>query len=184
MREPSARGPDACRVWPKRLHTIRICSNIPYHSSNDPEAELRAGGSHVASPIVLFFGTGHESVPFDFVEDAFIAQLEREPTAALVIVGMSAEKPRRLRPSLSDLGNRVHALGYVPAEQVSLWLQAATLVLAPLIEGVSAPKGSVTAALQHGRTVITTRDVHTLDDIAWDEILDYVERLGNTEAVG
>ena len=26
------------------------------------------------------------------------------------------------------------------------------------------------AALQHGRTVVTTRGVHTLEDVAWNEI--------------
>jgi glycosyltransferase involved in cell wall biosynthesis len=124
----------------------------------------------VPNPTVLFFGTGHDSVLFDYVEEAFVALLETEPSVGLVVVGMSPEKLRRLRPSLSDLGGRVHALGYVAAEQVSLWLQVATLVLAPLIEGVSARKGTVMAALQHGRTVVTTRGVRTLEDIAWSEI--------------
>jgi hypothetical protein len=153
-----------------RLHTIRICSNIPYHASDDPRAELTASGSSVPSPTILFFGTGHDSVLFDFVEEAFAAVLASEPNAGLVVVGMSPEKLRRLHASLSDRGSRVQALGYVSAEQVSLWLQVATLVLAPLIEGVSARKGTVMAALQHGRAVVTTRGVHTLEDIAWNDI--------------
>jgi len=154
----------------KRSRTIRICSNIPYHASEDPESELTTDGFSVPRPTVLFFGTGHPSVLFDFVEEAFVAILESEPNAGLVIIGISPEKLRRLRPSLLDLGNRVQALGYLPTEQISLWLQVATLVLAPLIEGVSARKGTVMAALQHGRTVVTTRGVHTLEDIAWSEI--------------
>jgi glycosyltransferase involved in cell wall biosynthesis len=154
----------------RRSHTIRICSNIPCHSSDDPATELTACGSSVPTPTVLFFGTGHPSVLFDFVEEAFVTMLESEPNAGLVIIGVSPEKLRRLRPSLLDLGPRVQALGYLSAEQVSLWLQVATLVLAPLIEGVSARKGTVMAALQHGRTVVTTRGVHTLEDIAWSEI--------------
>jgi len=153
-----------------RLHTIRICSNIPYHSSVDPAAELTAAGYAVPTPTILFFGTGHQSVLFDYVERAFLALLEIEPNAVLVIVGMTAEKLRQLCPSLADLGDRVLALGYVAAPQVSLWLQVAKLVLAPLFEGVSARKGTVMAALQHGQTVVTTRGMQTLEDIAWDEI--------------
>jgi glycosyltransferase involved in cell wall biosynthesis len=153
-----------------QFHTLRICSNIPYISSDAPAAALEAGGVCVPRPTVLFFGTGHQSVLLDYVEAAFLALLETEPSAGLVIVGMSPEKLRQLCPSLADLGDRVHALGYVSAESVSLWLQAATLVLAPLIEGVSARKGTVMAALQHGRAVVTTRGVQTLEDIAWNEI--------------
>jgi glycosyltransferase involved in cell wall biosynthesis len=153
-----------------RFHALRICSNIPYNSSVDPSAALTAAGYSVPTPVILFFGTGHQSVLFDYVEEAFLALLEVEPKAGLVIIGMSPEKLRERRSSLADLGARVHALGYLAAEQVSLWLQVATLVLAPLIEGVSARKGTVMAALQHGRTVVTTRGVHTLEDIEWNKI--------------
>jgi hypothetical protein len=42
--------------------------------------------------------------------------------------------------------------------------------LTPLLEGVSARKGTVMAALQHGQAVVTTRGLHTREDIAWDQI--------------
>ncbi len=162
-----ARGP-SCLV--NRFHTIRICSNIPYIASADPVADLAASGASVPSQTILFLGSGHESVLFDYVEEAFIELLEIEPNVCLVIVGMTLEKLRRLRPSLADLGARVQALGYVAATQVSLWLQVSTMVLAPLAEGVSARKGTVMAALQHGKTVVTTRGFHTRNDIAWEQI--------------
>ncbi|HEY4104769.1 MAG TPA: glycosyltransferase family 4 protein [Polyangiaceae bacterium] len=164
-------------LWARRLsgsasrfHTIRICSNIPFQSSADPAAELVADGREVPAVAILFFGTGHPSVLFDYVEAAFLALLEIEPRAVLIVVGMDAERLRQLRPSLANLGASVQTLGYVAARQVSLWLQVAKLVLAPLIEGVSARKGTVMAALQHGQTVVTTRGIHTRDDIAWNEI--------------
>jgi len=153
-----------------RFHSIRICSNIPYHSSVEPKAELTAAGFSIPSSTILFFGTGHQSVLFDYVEAAFLALLEREPLAVLVVIGMTPEKLRQLRPSLADLGARVVVLGYVAAPQISLWLQVAKLVLAPLVEGVSARKGTVMAALQHGQAVVTTRGLHTRTDIAWDQI--------------
>lgn len=154
----------------KRFHAIRICSNIPYRPSANPRADLEALGYEVPGPTVLFFGTGHEAVRFDYLEHAFRALLEVEPDTRLVIVGMNSEKLRQVRPTLAGLGSRVQALGYVAAPHVSLWLQVARLVLAPLIEGVSARKGTVMAALQHGQAVVTTRGTNTLDDIAWGEI--------------
>lgn len=153
-----------------RFYTTRICSNIPFHASADPAAELTAAGYSVPSPTILFFGTGHEAVLFDYLEAAFLALLELEPGARLVIVGMSTAKLSKIRPSLAALGDRVDALGYVAAPHVSLWLQVAALVLIPLIEGVSARKGTVMAALQHGQAVVTTRGTNTLEDIPWEKI--------------
>lgn len=161
---------DGLPLLASRFHTLRICSNIPYHPSDDPETDLTAAGVAVPPTTILFFGTGHQSVLFDYVEAAFRALLEIEPNAVLVVVGMSSEKLRRASPSLAALGARVLALGYVEAKYVSLWLQVAKLVLAPLVEGVSARKGTVMAALQHGQAVVTTRGFHTRDDIAWSEI--------------
>jgi len=153
-----------------RLHTVRICSNIPFIPSPAPGAALAALGRSVPVRTILFFGTGHDSVLFDYVEAALVELLKIEPQVRLVIVGIDAEKLRRLRPSLSDFGERVQPLGFVAAEEVSLWLQTAELVLAPLIEGVNARKGSIMAALQHGRAVITTRGIHTRGDIPWARI--------------
>ncbi len=167
----------AQREWARRLprlmkqfHVIRICSNIAHEATSDAAAELRAAGYSVPSPTILFFGTGHEAVLFDYLDAAFRALIEIEPDARLVIVGMTLDKLREIHPSLANLGHRVQALGYVPAREVSLWLQVARLVLAPIVDGINARKGTVMAALQHGRAVVTTRGANTLDDIAWDDI--------------
>ncbi len=165
------------REWQRRLprlaarfHALRICSNIPYHPSDSPLLELAARGYSVPEPTILFFGTGHQSVLFECVERAFSALLAVAPNAGLVVVGMTPDKLYQVHPSFARRRTRVRALGYVAPEAVSLWLQVATLVLAPLVEGVSARKGTVMAALQHGRAVVTTSGVHTLEDIAWSEI--------------
>jgi glycosyltransferase involved in cell wall biosynthesis len=83
---------------------------------------------------------------------------------------MDSTKLRQLSPALASHGTRVQALGYLAAPEVSLWLQVATLVLAPMMEGVSARKGTVMAALQHGKAVVTTKGPQTRDDIAWNQI--------------
>jgi glycosyltransferase involved in cell wall biosynthesis len=155
---------------PHRLHTLRISSSIPIATSADPRAELSALGYTLPKKAVLFFGTGHGSVLFDYVEAALSALLQVDPDVQLVIVGMDAAKLRRRCPALSDFGSRVQALGFVPARAVSLWLHVAELVLAPLAEGVNARKTTVMAGLQHGRAVVTTKGFHTRDDIPWARI--------------
>jgi glycosyltransferase involved in cell wall biosynthesis len=149
---------------------VRICSNIPPIDADDPTAELVAAGHPVGPATVLFFGSGHPSVLFDYVEAALRKLLEVQADVELVILGMDAQHLYRLRPSLAQLGASVRTLGYVPAQEVSLWLQASQLVLAPLIEGVNARKGTVMAAFQHACAVVTTHGTHTADDIPWDQI--------------
>jgi glycosyltransferase involved in cell wall biosynthesis len=153
-----------------RLKTVRICSNIPLVRAIDPRAELEVAGHLVPEKIVLFFGTGHDSVLFDYIEAALTELLRVEPGVRLVIVGIDPTMLRQRAPSLAEFGSHVQALGYVPAHDVSLWLQTADLVLAPFVEGVTARKGTVMAAFQHGCAVITTRGIHTRDDIAWDRM--------------
>lgn len=165
------------RLWARRMpraaerfRTVRVCSNIAFNTTTDAARELAAAGYAVPASTVLFFGTGHQSILFDYVEEAFDSIWSVDPSARLVIVGMTPAKLAELSPSLAARGELVQALGYVAAPAVSLWLQIATVVLAPLVEGVSARKGTVMAALQHGQTVITTRGEHTLDDIDWADI--------------
>ncbi|HEX3849967.1 MAG TPA: glycosyltransferase, partial [Polyangiaceae bacterium] len=153
-----------------RLHTVRICSSIPLIETSEPGAELAARGYSVPERAVLFFGTGHGSVLFDYVEAALIELLRVDANTQLVIIGMDGAKLRQRCPSLGDLGPRVQALGFVPAREVSLWLQVTELVLAPLAEGVNARKTTVMAAFQHARAVITTNGSQTRGDIPWAEL--------------
>jgi len=165
------------QIWANRVpsrsahfHTLRICSNIPKVASDDPTDDLRLAGYAATSPTVLFFGTGHSSVLFDYVEAAFTAISHLTPDAQLVLVGMDSAQLRRARPSLWARGAQVQALGGLPGRDVSLWLQASQLVLAPFVEGISARRGTVMAAMQHGRAVVTTSGFHTRADVPWDKI--------------
>lgn len=164
-------------AWAERIpalsdqfHTVRICSSIPFARSYDPRSDLTTSGYSVPERSVLFFGSGHDSVLFDYVEAALVELLKVDPKIQLVVVGVDPAKLRRLQPSLAEFGPRVQALGFVPAREVSLWLQTAELVLAPLSEGVNARKTTVMAALHHGCAVVTTSGFHTRDDIPWAQI--------------
>lgn len=153
-----------------RMHTIRICSSIPKVVSSNPAAELASSGYSVPRHTLLFFGSGHPSVSFEYVEAALVELIKVEPEARLVVIGLDAAKLRKIRPTLADFGERVQALGFVPARAVSLWFQVADLVLLPFVDGVNARKTTVMAALQHGCALATTRGVNTQEDIPWDRL--------------
>lgn len=55
-----------------------------------------------------------------------------------------------------NLTQRVHWTGFVPAHHVSTWLQAADALVMPYRDGVSLRRGTLMAALAHGRPLITT----------------------------
>jgi glycosyltransferase involved in cell wall biosynthesis len=50
----------------------------------------------------------------------------------------------------------VHAPGVIPADQLSRWLSAADIFLAPYSEGASTRRTTLMAAMQHGLPIVTT----------------------------
>lgn len=66
-----------------------------------------------------------------------------------------------LRQLVADLGlaERVHWTGFVADQAVSAYLQATDLMVMPYRDGVSLRRGTLMAALAHGRCLITTTPV-------------------------
>ncbi|MCB9422186.1 MAG: glycosyltransferase family 4 protein [Ardenticatenaceae bacterium] len=63
-----------------------------------------------------------------------------------------------LQQLVADLGlqDRVHWTGFVPDQQVSVYLHAADVMVMPYRDGVSLRRGTLMAVLAHGRSLITT----------------------------
>ena len=63
-----------------------------------------------------------------------------------------------LRQLITALGldERVHWTGFIPDERVSAFLHAADVMVMPYRDGVSLRRGTLMAALAHGRSLITT----------------------------
>lgn len=70
---------------------------------------------------------------------------------------------RDLSQSLPRRNDGIRARSLTP-EEVSAWLTRADLVLAPFVDGVSARRGSVMAALAHGRPVVSTQGWCTISE--------------------
>ena len=124
--------------------------------------------------VLLHFGGAHPSRLFSHVFKA--AQLIRDKyghgNAALVFVGISSDKIKASLTSAgySDLASMAYGVGPLPSEKVSEWLQACDLVLAPFIDGVSTRRGSVMAAFEHGKAVVTTKEWSSQGSVPWDQI--------------
>lgn len=54
------------------------------------------------------------------------------------------------------LSNRVHWTGYLAENRVSAWMKTADIMVLPYKDGVSTRRGSLMAALAHGRPIVST----------------------------
>ncbi|MEW6665508.1 MAG: glycosyltransferase family 4 protein [Thermodesulfobacteriota bacterium] len=62
----------------------------------------------------------------------------------------------RKRLATSGLGHLAEHLGLVPAKEVSAWLRRSRFVFLPYDSGVSDRRGSLMAALAHGKAILTS----------------------------
>lgn len=155
------------RDWtPRPLCEIPIGSNIDAREPNHVEIEearleLGLGATDV---LLGYFGFLNETKGADTLVDALARLDERHH---LVFIGgqTGASDPRNnevflrgLRAEIDRLGlaERVHWTGFLAPERVSAYLAAADLMVMPYRDGVSPRRGTLMAALAHGRPLITT----------------------------
>lgn len=148
------------------LRRIPIGSNITAREPSTAEvATARAALGLGADDLLLgYFGFLNESKGADTVIDA-LARLDT--CHHLVFIGgqTGASDPQNneaflgnLRERVDSLGlaGRVHWTGFLPPESVSAYLHAADVMVMPYRDGVSLRRGTLMAALTHGRPIITT----------------------------
>ena len=68
-----------------------------------------------------------------------------------------------------DLDERVHWSGFLPDKEVSAYLQSADLITMPYKDGVSLRRGTLMAALAHGRPIISTEPTQTTPELTHGE---------------
>ncbi len=151
------------------LAFIPIGSNIPVVPANPEDlARLRRDhGIGPDEPLVGYFGLMNWSKGVELVLEACRRAADLGLKIRLVLVGGGAGRTDPTNPAYAraikrrvaelGLGERTLWTGPLPAEDVSRWLQAIDLLLLPYLDGASLRRGSLVAALVHGRPVVTTR---------------------------
>jgi glycosyltransferase involved in cell wall biosynthesis len=169
------------------LCRIPIGSNI---SVNVPEpaevaAVLEKLGVSTDHFLIGYFGFLNESKGADTLLNA-LAGMEKR--FHLVFIGgqtgdsdpaNNAAFRTGLEALIKELGlqERVHWSGFLPEQEVSAYRQAADLMVLPYRDGVSLRRGTLMAALAHGRPIITTEPAVPITELIpgeniWDVPVD------------
>jgi glycosyltransferase involved in cell wall biosynthesis len=128
-------------------------------------------GVEAEQPLIAFFGLLSRSKGVD----TLLAALAQVPSdARLLVVGGEATAPadRAYAAALqrtiaaNGLSERVTITGHCPPADVSAHLLAADVVALPFADGASFRRGSLLAALAHGRPVVTTQPATPTPELA------------------
>lgn len=162
-------------VEPERLRQIPIGSNVEARPpvAGEVAAARAALGLRPADCLLGYFGFLNPSKGADTLLRA-LAQLDEQ--AHLVFVGgrTGASDPdnneaffQRLDHQIAQLGlgERVHWTGFLDDAAVSAHLYAADMMVMPYRDGVSLRRGTLMAALAHGRPLITTRPASPVPEL-------------------
>ncbi|MFN2137180.1 MAG: glycosyltransferase family 4 protein [Candidatus Promineifilaceae bacterium] len=166
---------DLKRRAPKTLSTtIPIGSNIGTYRANHIElAEARELlGLRDDDVLLGYFGFINDSKGADSLLQA-LAQLPEN--YHLVFIGgqtgasddTNAAYLAQIEALILELGlqSRVHWTGFIADERVSVFLQAAEMMVMPYKDGVSLRRGTLMAVLAHGRPLITTLPVVPIPEL-------------------
>jgi glycosyltransferase involved in cell wall biosynthesis len=149
------------------IEMIPIGSNITVHPSSPLEIDkIRQNLGLDSQAVALgYFGFLNESKGADTLVEA-VAQLDGR--FHLIFIGGQTGASDSvnnqafldgLKGQISDLGleNRVHWTGFLNDEHVSAHLQAMEMMVLPYRDGASLRRGTLMAALVHGKPLITTQ---------------------------
>jgi glycosyltransferase involved in cell wall biosynthesis len=166
-------------LGPDDLCRIPIGSNISTHPVETADVKaVRQKLSLTDDKVLLgYFGFLNESKGADILLNALAALDER---FHLVFIGgqTGSSDPENnasflggLKKLTADLGlnERVHWSGFLPDKMVSSYLQAADLITMPYKDGVSLRRGTLMAALAHGRPIITTEPASPIPELRQGE---------------
>jgi glycosyltransferase involved in cell wall biosynthesis len=158
----------AVHRFPGRVEIVPIGSNIPDAPPQDFDraAWRAAAGIAPGSMLLAYFGFLNASKGGGGLVEALRILRAGGDEPRLVMIGgavgasdpTNADTLAQFRSALHllDLEDAVIWTGHVEPEQVSAWLHAADVVTLPYVDGASYRRGSLLAALAHGRPVVTT----------------------------
>jgi glycosyltransferase involved in cell wall biosynthesis len=152
-----------------RVRWVPIGSNV---AASPPQSYDRASwrarlGAAPGDLLIAYFGFLNESKGGLVLVEALAQLAARGVPARLVMIGGRAgasDPTNRAYGERIDaliaatgLGERVHWTGFVADEQVSAHFLASDVTALPYLDGVSLRRGTLMAALAHGRAIVTTQ---------------------------
>lgn len=148
----------------KKTYFVPIGANIePSYVQEDIRNITKKYSLEAGTNILVYFGMIYQGKGIDMLLETMclLSQQSQSSFKLLIIGGGIADVPayledkRRLCTRLGLDGN-VMWLGRLPAADVSALLRLSAMVLLPFEDGVSDRRGSLMAALAHGKAVVTT----------------------------
>jgi glycosyltransferase involved in cell wall biosynthesis len=137
---------------------LPVPSNIPKVTDPEATAAARARAAFPAADAIVVghFGTYERQVRRRLAA-LLPPLLARVPAVNLLLMGRDSEQfAAALSSSHPPLSGRIHGTGLLDARRLSITLQACDLMVQPYPDGASTRRGSLMAALSHGRPVVTT----------------------------
>lgn len=145
------------------MQWLPIPSTIPRVDNPDAVASFRQSTN--ARWVVGHFGSYNDNIA-PLLAGSMRELLRREPNVVVRFLGSGAERHARLTlQDSADLAPRVHSVGRLSADEISLHLQALDLVVQPFPDGVSSRRTSAMACLVNGVATLST--VGELTEPAW-----------------
>ncbi|HEX2079748.1 MAG TPA: glycosyltransferase [Longimicrobium sp.] len=140
------------------LDTLPIPSTIPFVDDPNRVAALRRELSEEGRrPVFVHFGT-YGGMIAPMLATALGKVIARRPDAVILLLGSGGPGfAARLRAKDPRFANALLAPGRLPAEDVSLHLQASDIALQPYPDGADTRRTSLMACLANGVPTITTR---------------------------
>jgi glycosyltransferase involved in cell wall biosynthesis len=150
-----------------RVAEIPIGSNVQVHDAGKEVVAQARRDLRLADDAFLlgYFGFLNESKGADNLVQALASQ---PPNVHLVFIGgrtgsSDQKNNERFVASVEELAHslrlaeRVHWTGFLPDDRLSALMRAVDLMVLPYRDGVSLRRGTLMAALAHGRPIISTR---------------------------
>ena len=151
-------------VWSSRIGALQpsrttidwtpVPSNIALSSDPDAVASIRAGAASKTGLLFGHFGTFREAFARKVLLD-IVPRLLRNERRMLFMGRGSEQFVEELCATHPQLRGRIDGTGGLPAQQLADHIATCDLLVQPYEDGVSARRGSVTAALALGVPVVT-----------------------------
>jgi len=174
---------------------------IPIGSNILPPPQGRAPADPSPKPIIAYFGMLYSGKGLDLILDCLQKLRERGHPFTFKFIGGGmldqAEYEVNFRRDIirRNLQHDVEHLGLIPDQEVSRWLSRSRFVFLPYDRGVSDRRGTLMAAIAHGKAVLTSPPAVNMpflqngvnlcwpDKHAIEDYLEWMERLLRDDAL-